>query len=217
MQPLHDKTSMKSLPGLILLSVVILLVSSCNDNGKIDVLSGITPGRMPTMKTVGVNTIISDSGITKYRIKSPVWYVYDEIDTPKWKFPKGLYLEQFDAKMKVIGSVACDSAVYFKMQGIWRLDGHVEMHNNQKDLFMTQQLYWDQQQHKIYSDSFIHIERSDRVLEGHCFESNENLTTYRILKPTGIFPADLSRPEGINQAPPPGFTKPEMITKTASH
>jgi len=194
-------------------TAALLMVAGCRDESKVDVLKGINAAKMPTMKTVGVNTIISDSGITKYRIKSPVWYVYDETDTPVWRFPKGLFLEQLDKKLKVTGMVACDSATYFKHQGIWRLDGHVEMRNNRKDLFMTQQLFWDQQQHKIYSDSFIHIERTDRVLEGHGFESNERLTSYRIIKPSGIFPATLTGTgaPGVPDSPmpaPPSASSP---------
>ena len=40
----------------------------------------------------------------------------------------------------------------------------------------------------MYSDSFIHIERSDRIIEGYGFESNEQMTDYVIRRPSGIFP-----------------------------
>jgi hypothetical protein len=62
------------------------------------------------------------------------------------------------------------------------------MKNVAGDKFLTQQLYWDQTRRKLYSDSFIHIERSDRIIEGYGFESNDALTEYTIRKPSGIFP-----------------------------
>ena len=113
----------------ILSGVVALMLFSCREERKIDVLGNINLKVMPTMKTENVYTLISDSGITQYRIKSPLWIVYDEIDTPIWRFPKGLFLEKFDKKFNVISSVACDSATYFKREQLWRLDGNVEMHN----------------------------------------------------------------------------------------
>ena len=65
--------------------------------------------------------------------------------------------------------------------------------------FLTNQLYWDQRQHKLYSDSFIHIERPDKVLEGYGFDSNEQLTRYTIRKVSGIFPRELSVREDAGQ------------------
>ena len=62
------------------------------------------------------------------------------------------------------------------------------MRNVDGDRFLTQQLFWDQNARKVYSDSFIHIERSDRIIEGYGFISNEQMTDYTIRRPSGIFP-----------------------------
>ena len=75
---------MRSLCLSILSGVVALMLFSCREERKIDVLGNINLKAMPTMKTENVYTLISDSGITQYRIKSPLWIVYDEIDTPIW-------------------------------------------------------------------------------------------------------------------------------------
>lgn len=175
-----------------LMFVLTLFFSSCKDDGKIGVASRINVKTMPSMQTVNVSTLISDSGITQYKIVSPLWNVYDEVDTPYWSFPKGIYLQKFDRKFNVIASVAADSAKFFTPQKLWRLDGNVEMTKVPGELFLTQQLFWDQRRNQIYSDSFIHIETPDRMLEGLGFESNDRLTNYTIKHPTGIFPVDES-------------------------
>lgn len=210
---------MRSYRVWIISGILLTAFISCKEERKIDVLEGIDLKTIPTMKTENVYTLISDSGITQYRIKSPIWYVYDEIDTPIWRFPRGLFLEKFDKKFKVISSVACDSATYFKRSQLWKLDGNVEMHNDQKDLFLTQQLFWDQRDRKVYSDSFIHIERADRIIEGLGFTSNDKLTIYNIHRPTGIFPIDKEK-MGSNSStnnvdrenPPPGT--PQLVPMT---
>lgn len=166
------------------------ILSGCKEDGKLEVAKRIDPAKMPTMSTVNVSTLISDSGITQYKIVSPLWNVYDEVDTPYWNFPKGIYLQKYDRKFRVIASVAADSARFFRLQNLWRLDGNVELKKEPGELFQTQQLFWDQRRNRLFSDSFIHIETPDRMLEGHGFESNDQLTKYTIRRPTGIFPVD---------------------------
>ncbi|MDE6380973.1 MAG: LPS export ABC transporter periplasmic protein LptC [Muribaculaceae bacterium] len=169
-------------------AATVILSSGCKEDGKLGVASRIDPKKMPSMTTVNVATLISDSGITQYKIVSPLWNIYDEVDTPYWNFPKGVYLQKYDRQFNVIASVAADSAKYFRLLNLWRLDGNVELHKEPGELFLTQQLFWDQRRNRLYSDSFIHIETPDRMLEGHGFESNDRLTKYSIRRPTGIFP-----------------------------
>ncbi|MBD5299532.1 MAG: LPS export ABC transporter periplasmic protein LptC [Bacteroides sp.] len=176
-----------SMAAALLCAVV---AGSCTEETKIDVAGKLRPDRMPSMVTHNVNTLISDSGVTQYKIVAPVWYVYDEVDTPYWLFPKGLYLQKFDPSFKVIATVAADSARFFRMQKLWKLEGNVEMTKAPKDLFLSPRVFWDQRRQRLYSDTFIHIENATHVLEGTGFESNERLTQYRILHPTGIFPVD---------------------------
>ena len=100
----------------------------------------------------------------------------------------GLFLEKFDDNFKVEATIRCDSAFYFKNDKLWRLDGNVVIRNTKKELIETEQIYWDQTFHEVRSDSFVHIERADRILEGYGFKSDENLHNYLVKKPSGIFP-----------------------------
>lgn len=172
--------------------VVLLFASGCREKDKIDVAARINPMGMPTMTTKNVATFISDSGVVQYKVVAPVWKIFQEVDTPYWNFPEGLYLQKYDPYFQVVATVAADSAKFFSDRRLWRLDGHVELTKAPKDLFQTEQLFWDQRNRKIYSDSFIHIETTTHVLEGLGFESDEQLTSYRILKPQGIFPVNRS-------------------------
>lgn len=164
--------------------------TGCRDDAKVSVAESLGNRKLPTMVTTNVSTLISDSGITQYKIVSPVWYVYDETDTPCWTFPKGLYLRKYDRQFRVIASVAADSARYYRQQKLWKLDGNVELTKAPADIFLTQQLFWDERNGQLYSDSFIHIETQSHTLEGYGFSANDRLTQYSINRPTGIFPAD---------------------------
>lgn len=156
----------------------------------------IDPENTPTMLTHEVSTLISDSGITRYHLTSPVWFVFGEAREPRWKFPQGVFLEKFDNDLRQEATVEADSATYFERKKIWRLDGNVRIKNLQNEKFLTQQLFWDQRQQKIYSDSFIHIERADRVIEGFGFESDDRLNVYEVKQVSGIFPVSHFAPGG---------------------
>ena len=171
----------------MILSFLIIAVA-CKEEKKVDVAATLNPKKMATMTTKNVSTVISDSGVIQYKIVAPLWKVYDQVDTPYWIFPQGLYLQKYNRDFKVIATVAADSARYFKDKKLWKLMGRVELTKAPKDLFQSQELYWDQNSGKLYSDSFIHIETATHVLEGMGFISNEKLTEYRVVKPMGIFP-----------------------------
>lgn len=179
---------MRSLIAVIFGVLLIATITACKEEKK-EVLAGrIDPELFPTMKTINVETLISDSGITRYRITAPLWLVFDESRQPYWSFPKKLKLEKYNDLMRIDATVECDSARYFKDEQLWRLDGHVTIANVLKEKFLTQQLYWDQRSHKIYSDSFIHIEKTDRIIEGYGFQSDEQMTNYSVNNVAGIFP-----------------------------
>ena len=180
---------MRSLPVAACAMLLAGAMGACKDEKTEVVKLDVDGDSVPTMTTHQVTTLISDSGQIRYRVTTSNWLVYDEAEVPKWRFPDGLYLEKFDLDFGIEATVQCDSAVYFSQRGLWRLDGNVNILNTIGEKFLTQQVFWDQRLNKVYSDSFIHIERADRTIEGIGFESNDKMTRYSITNPTGIFPA----------------------------
>ena len=174
--------------GLILVFPFLGLMIACREEQKVDISHSLDSTSMPSMSTRNVSTLISDSGITQYKIISPIWNIFDEVDTPYWSFPQGLYLQKYDRDYNVIATVAADSAKFFKNQRLWRLDGNVEMTKFPDELFLSPRVFWDQRRQELYSDTFIHIENATHVIEGTGFVSDESLNRYRILHPNGIFP-----------------------------
>ena len=167
----------------------IMLLSACMGD-KTEVVGGYeNVDSLPSMYTCDVNTLISDSGVTRYRIEAPLWYMYEseKTENPYWYFPQGIYVEQFDTLFATETMIEGDTAIYYKKPQIWRLDGNVHIENAEGKKFYTQQLFWDQHAREIYSDSAIRIIDGEEVIEGIGFKSNEQITKYVILRTTGIF------------------------------
>jgi len=142
------------------------------------------------MFTDSVTMLISDSGVIRYRVTSEVWKVYDKAAEPYWYYPKKVYFEKFNDSLRTESLVQSDTAKYYTRRKMWELRKNVVIVNLKGDKFETSLLYWDQLSRRIYSDSFIRIEQGDMVMKGYGFESNEQLTVYKIKKPMGDLPVD---------------------------
>jgi LPS export ABC transporter protein LptC len=207
---------MRIVPAMLIaaMTAAVLLASSCSSKGTKPETENLDYKKLPTMLTRNVETFISDSGITRYHITSDLWKVYDEADEPYWLFPTGLFLEKYDDNLHRAATVEADSAIYYSNKRVWELDGNVRMVNVAGDRFLTNQLFWDQDRHKVYSDSFIHIERIDRTIEGYGFESNDQMTSYTVNNPSGIFPASQFR--GGGEAAADSATTPQAKQPTSA-
>ncbi|MBQ6777604.1 MAG: LPS export ABC transporter periplasmic protein LptC [Paludibacteraceae bacterium] len=174
----------------ILLAALVVGLCACSGDGKVRADAIEDRSQMPILDARGVSTLVSDSGIVRYRVNAETWQLYDKAQPSYWDFPQGIYLEKFDEDLNVEASLRSDLARYWDKTGIWELTGNVHAVNEEGEIFDTPKLYWDQQQEKIYSDTVIRIQRETSVIEGVGFESNQTMSQYVILKPTGYFPID---------------------------
>ena len=144
--------------------------------------------QVPILDANEVSTLISDSGITRYRINAERWQIFDKADPPYWNFEQGIYIEKFDEDLNVNASLRSDYAQYDEEAQIWRLEGNVYAVNQEGEIFETPLLFWNQKTERVYSDSAIRITRELSIIEGIGFESNQEMTKYTIKNPTGVFP-----------------------------
>lgn len=191
--------------SLYLVAMVLLAIlnCSCSDSNKEIIESFTDPNEVPTVFSKDVSTLISDSGVTRYKVVAPEWYMYENAEVPRWYFPKGIKLENFDDDFNVAAYLEGDTAIFYKTKRLWELRGDVKMANVNDERFFTERIYWSQDAQKIYSDTVIHIEQGERIIVGKGFESNQSMTSYKILKTTGIFPMeDIRKKDTIEyQAP----------------
>ncbi len=162
---------------------MLLFVASCQKKTEelVDII--FNPDSVPTMTTDSVITLISDSGVTRYKLITKKWQVFDGAKEPYWFFPEGIYLERFDSLFNVEAVVFADTAWNYVNKQLWRLKGNVNAQNMKGEKFFSDELFWDQRQQRIYSDKYIEIQKGETELKGYGFESNQEMTEYRIFKP----------------------------------
>lgn len=139
------------------------------------------------MTSYGVNTLISDSGVIKYRIVTERWEVNTNRVPSRWIFDKGMLLEQFDEKFHINSYIQCDTAYYFDQERVWKLYGRVRILTKDGLRFTSEQLTWDENRHELSSNVFSKLITPERTLQGSYFWSDERMTRYFVSNSKGSF------------------------------
>lgn len=182
--------------------VVLFLAGACSKDKPDTIAAIVDRSSLPRLHASEITTVISDSGVTRYRISAPQWNVYDKANQPYWEFPDGIHFEKFDLNLKVDANIHAKYARFNENEQLWELKGNVRSTNLQGELFETEQLFWNQREERFYSDTLIKITQKSHIITGIGFESNQSMTRYLIRQPQGIFPIDENKTENETNSPP---------------
>lgn len=199
------KTQQYSITTTVLVVVMLqfLLATSCNKETKEVVEVTFDPETTYTMKATEVASLISDSGVTRYRLNAKEWLVFDKAKEPFWYFPEGIYVEKFDTLFQTEASIKADTAYYYTKRELWHLINNVNIESLKGDRFETSELFWNQKTEKVYSNKYIRIIRSegDTTIGKYGFESNQDMTEYFIFKSAATIPFSESSSDSTSTSP----------------
>ena len=184
---LRKKTSITTASLVV---VMLLFLLSCSQKEVEQTAAVVDRSKMPKLQATEITTVISDSGITRYRISAPQWDVYDRANEPYWEFPKGIHFERFDENLRVDANIHSRYAKYKLNEELWELKGQVRMTNIKGELFETERLFWNQREERIFSDTIVKITQAVHIINALGFESNQQMTKYVFRETRGIFPVN---------------------------
>ena len=173
---------------IITASLALLIATASCSNEKEHIAPAVNErDSVSTMTSYGVNTLISDSGVIKYRIVAERWDVNTVRVPSRWTFICGIFMEQFDEKFNIKAYVNADTAWYYDQLRLWELRGRVRVRNVNGTVFRGEELFWDGKKHEMYSYKYSRIVTPERTLEGTYFRSDENMEKYTVSNSKGSF------------------------------
>lgn len=193
--------------NLIATLTLSVLMLSCS-SGKVEREHlGINMDSAYMMLTREVDMLVSDSGLTKYRMTSPAWIVYDREDRKEWFFPEGLKMWSVDSLRPGNELVTADTVIFRVPEEEWVLIGNVRIHGLRGERLYTPRLYWQRRDKRLYSHDSTYFYTEGRELRGSRFEAADDLSWYSIYNNRGNFevrekPADQA-PESTTPTSPP--------------
>ena len=166
--------------------LVIFTHTACkNDPKEIDAL--VNKRSVQEDKADEVTIIYSERGKSKIRMFATE-FVRNEVAKPPFvDMRKGLKVEFFDDSTHAIEStLTALYARWYEGKGNVLIRDSVVVVNKKGETLRTEELIWNQNAKKFYTEKFVRINTPDQIMYGDGLEANEDFSWYRIKNPKGI-------------------------------
>ena len=163
---------------LLLLTLIWSVTIACENNIK-EVQDFLADKNLPIGEATNINLVHTDSGRVKTRLISPLMHDYSNRELhPYQEFPDGIQIVSFEATGDSTTLIA-DYGRSFTKTLISEVKGNVVIINHRdRSRLYTDQLYWDQNTHYIYTDAAFTLYKGLDTIQGRGFESNEDLSKH---------------------------------------
>ena len=170
--------------GVLMVSLGVGLLASCRG---LDDSAPLKPVLYtgPIVETTNVETLFSDSAQLKFKLRAPLEQKYEQGDM--W-YRRGVLLTFYDGAGRVQNTLRGNVGHFDKVKDLYHVRGHVQVESAvKKQKLDTEELFFDQNKQRIYTDQFVRIETASEVLTGTGLTANQDFSRYTILHPTGTF------------------------------
>jgi len=162
------------------------VLSSCeNDIERINLITDETTA--PRVQGTNIEVIYSDSAKVKVQILAPVYKQYPLAERPYMEFEKGLEVFFYNDSAKIESEIRADYTIYYMEERLWHATGNVVAQRfDSGDALYTDELFWDENQELIYSDTYTRVHSEGNTLYGkNGFRSDQDLTNWQLIGSSG--------------------------------
>jgi LPS export ABC transporter protein LptC len=138
-------------------------------------------------KEIAENVVIeyTDSGLLKAKIKSPLLVAVKQVRQPYVEMPKGVQGEFYNDAGKVESYLISEYGISYQNKKRVVVRRNVRVMNIKCEKLETEELTWDQEKGRIFTDKFVKITTPDQIITGEGMESNQSFTDWEILNVNG--------------------------------
>ncbi|MDA9554693.1 LPS export ABC transporter periplasmic protein LptC [Pelobium sp.] len=183
----------KSIAYIFSVILVVSIFTACeNDLSKVKAIELKQKGEVEITKEAEI--IYSDSAKVKAKLKTPILYNH-KTTNPYYEMPKGIEVIFFDNNLKQTSKVTSDYAIRKENQKIVELHKNVVAVNAEGKTFKSDELIWDENLKRFYSNKVVTITTDKAVISGTSFWATEDFSYYEIKQGAGPiqFNEDLSQ------------------------
>ena len=168
----------------------LVLLAGCDGNDK-ELKQPVTY-KGPLREVHNLEMLFSDSARLKIHMKAPLQLEQTNGDQ---HFPKGVYIEFYDEKGVKSTTLKANKGIRYAKTNLYNVRGNVIVRNLQKgETLNTEELSWKPETKKIFTEKFVTITTAEEILKGEGLDAMQDMTRYRIRKPTGVFPLKQTTP-----------------------
>lgn len=169
--------------GCLWLLAVFLLITSCEND--IEVIQAFGEDAiMPDQSMTNAAIEYTDSARLQLRITAAEIHYYSTAENYT-EFPSGVFAQFFDREGNVESQLNARYAINFPDKELWEARDSVVVINNKGEVLNTEQLFWDEKNQLIYSNSYVEITRPNEKIMGEGFEADETFSSWKIKRISG--------------------------------
>lgn len=183
--------------AMVALSVMgsAILLFSCEREEAED--AAASEETMRTEYSENLSIVESKNGRRSYHFVTPLVEGYSLAREPYREFRKGVKITTYkdDSLSTVDAVLTANYAIYYENRKLWEAKGNVVVVKSDGKNLYTQQLFWNQQTKKIYSnvDSKIVQNNGRDVFIGEGFESDEEFKDWRFRRMKGRMEVEMKQ------------------------
>ena len=183
--------------AMVALSVMgsAILLFSCERDEAED--AAASEETMRTEYSENLSIVESQNGRRSYHFVTPLVEGYSLAREPYREFRKGVKITTYkdDSLSTVDAVLTANYAIYYENRKLWEAKGNVVVVKSDGKNLYTQQLFWNQQTKKIYSNVDSKIVQNDGrdVFIGEGFESDEEFKDWRFRRMKGRMEVEMKQ------------------------
>ncbi|MBS1688684.1 MAG: LPS export ABC transporter periplasmic protein LptC [Bacteroidetes bacterium] len=178
----HNKITRSIFPGILFL---LICSSSCKNDPK-TILSLTSKSQMQEDRAEDVTILYSKRGKVEARLFAHEFIRNEFARPPYTDLKKGLKVEFFDDSEKVESTLTARYARYYEKQGNVLIRDSIVVVNKKGEQLNTEELVWNQNIGKFYTEKFVRISTPTQVTYGDGLEANQDFTWYQIKNLKGM-------------------------------
>ena len=169
---------MKKTHLLFLLCLPFLWMACRNDLAEVREI--VSKDRLAIESAREVSMLYSDSAVLRVRIQGPLMLRHIQSKEAYQEFPEGVLVEFFGPRQEVQSRLTAKYAIRYEGKNEVTVRDSVVWQSENNERLETEELVWDDQKHRVFSDRFVKITKPDEVLYGIGFEANEDFSNLEI-------------------------------------
>lgn len=143
---------------------------------------------MMTEYSENLSIVMSENGLKSYHFETPLMEGYTLARDPYREFRKGIKITMFeeDSTSSDAATLTANYAIFYENRKLWEAKGDVVVIQSNGRRLYTQQLFWNQFTHRIYSNVDSRIVDGDEMTDCEGFESDEEMEQWKYRKLKGV-------------------------------
>jgi LPS export ABC transporter protein LptC len=169
--------------ALCLILCAAAVIVGCEEKVKPSILSGVASDQLPSQESWNSTITFTDSGIVRAIVRADHLYSYER--SAVTYLEKNVVVDFFNVMGQHTTQLTADRGTVDERTNNLEAIGHVVVTSDSGTVVRSDRMFWDNSRRLIHSPDFVRITSPTEELQGTGFESDHNLTNYRIFKVTG--------------------------------